>query len=66
MHVSLNCFGMLQQKDPAHLVNDNNEFMNYRDDWYILAAKKDKYLFVVYNGNNDAWKGYGGSTVYTR
>eukprot|EP00798_Chlamydomonas_sp_ICE-L_P010130 gene10129-8030_t len=36
------------------------------DDWYIIANKTDEYLFIYYNGNNDAWKGYGGATVYTR
>ncbi|KAK9807094.1 hypothetical protein WJX73_004254 [Symbiochloris irregularis] len=55
-----------QTDEKAHLINDGNKFMNYRDDWYIIASKPDAYLFVVYNGNNDAWKGYGGSTVYTK
>jgi len=38
----------------------------YEDDWYILASKPDDYVFIYYKGNNDAWKGYGGATVYTR
>jgi hypothetical protein len=33
---------------------------------YILASKPDQYVFVYYRGQNDAWKGYGGATVYTR
>ena len=36
------------------------------DDWYIIASKPDEYIFIYYRGNNDAWKGYGGATVYTR
>lgn len=36
------------------------------DDWYVIAAKPDVYYFVYYLGNNDAWRGYGGATVYTR
>jgi violaxanthin de-epoxidase len=38
----------------------------YEDDWYILASKPDEYVLVYYRGQNDAWKGYGGATVYTR
>ena len=33
---------------------------------YVLASKPDEYVFIYYLGNNDAWKGYGGATVYTR
>ena len=33
---------------------------------YIIASKPDEYVFVYYRGQNDAWKGYGGATVYTR
>ena len=33
---------------------------------YILGWKPDKYAVIYYKGNNDAWKGYGGVTVYTR
>ncbi len=51
---------------PAYLRNDNNKYLNYTDDWYILAQKPDEYVVIYYRGNNDAWKGYGGATVYTR
>lgn len=51
---------------PAYLRNDNNKYLNYTDDWYILASKPDEYVVIYYKGNNDAWKGYGGATVYTR
>ena len=48
------------------LWNHDNEYLHYSDDWYILASKPDEYLLIYYKGNNDAWKGYGGATVYTR
>ena len=58
----------LQVKDTQGLLlnHDNVEPLHYEDDWFIVAADPDKYIFVYYKGNNDAWKGYGGSTVYTR
>ena len=31
-----------------------------------MGTKPDVYQFIVYRGNNDAWKGYFGATVYTR
>nr|ART29441.1 chloroplast violaxanthin de-epoxidase [Lobosphaera incisa] len=52
--------------NPALLENHGNEFLHYEDDWYILASKPDEYYVVYYKGNNDAWKGYGGATVYSR
>merc|ERR1712166_1372093 len=39
---------------------------NHEDDWYVLAAKDQKYVVVYYRGNNDAWDGYGGAVVYTK
>ena len=54
------------QANPAVLWNHDNEYLHYNDDWYILASKPDEYLLIYYKGNNDAWKGYGGATVYTR
>ena len=51
---------------PAYLRNDGNKYLNYTDDWYVLAQKPDEYVVIYYRGNNDAWKGYGGATVYTR
>lgn len=55
-----------QKENPAILLNHDNEYLHYQDDWYILASKPDNYVFVYYRGENDAWKGYGGATVYTR
>lgn len=65
----LNRSDLIAQKlnvSPAYLRNDNNEYLHYTDDWYILASKPDQYVVIYYKGNNDAWKGYGGATVYTR
>ena len=60
--------GMALQNEerPGQLRNDGNDFLSYTDDWYILGWKKDAYAVIYYKGNNDAWKGYGGATVYTR
>lgn len=51
---------------PGHLHNGDNEFLNYTDDWYVLDFVPDEYAVIYYRGNNDAWAGYGGLTVYTR
>jgi violaxanthin de-epoxidase len=68
-------------KQPAHLLNHDNEYLHYQDDWYIIdyepdppttaAGKSDAtqtppFAFVYYRGSNDAWDGYGGVVVYTR
>mmetsp|Transcript_34270 Transcript_34270/g.39014 ORF Transcript_34270/g.39014 Transcript_34270/m.39014 type:complete len:431 (+) Transcript_34270:254-1546(+) len=60
-------------KQPAHLVNHDNEYLHYEDDWYIVDYAGDNnkegvppFAFVYYRGNNDAWEGYGGVVVYTR
>jgi len=60
-------------ENPAHLVNHDNEYLHYEDDWYIVdyAADDNKegvppFAFVYYRGANDAWIGYGGVVVYTR
>lgn len=59
--------------NPAHLINHDNEYLHYQDDWYIVdyAADDNKegvppFAFVYYRGENDAWIGYGGAVVYTR
>jgi len=59
--------------NPAHLINHDNDYLHYQDDWYILdyAADDNKegtppFAFVYYRGENDAWVGYGGAVVYTR
>ena len=51
---------------PGYLRNDKNDFLNYTDDWYIIGYKPDAYAVIYYRGNNDAWEGYGGLTVYSR
>ena len=56
----------LQQDNPAILYNGNNEYLHYEDTWYILDSKPDEYVVIFYIGNNDAWQGYGGATIYSR
>jgi len=51
---------------PGILYNHDNDFLNYQDDWYILAEKQNEYVVVYYRGSNDAWDGYGGCTIYTK
>ena len=60
-------------KQPAHLINHDNEYLHYEDDWYILDYEYDNnpsgtppFALVYYRGSNDAWVGYGGAVVYTR
>jgi violaxanthin de-epoxidase len=60
-------------KQPGHLVNHDNEYLHYQDDWYIIDYATDNnkegvppFAFVYYRGANDAWVGYGGAFVYTR
>mmetsp|Transcript_28092 Transcript_28092/g.43054 ORF Transcript_28092/g.43054 Transcript_28092/m.43054 type:complete len:489 (+) Transcript_28092:118-1584(+) len=64
----------VQDKDqPGLLMNHDNEFLHYQDDWYIIDYAEDNnkegtppFAFVYYRGSNDAWDGYGGVVVYTR
>jgi len=53
-------------KNPAHLVNHDNEYLHYKDDWYVLDYEPDDFVLVYYKGSNDAWDGYGGAFLYTR
>jgi len=60
-------------KQPGHLINHDNEYLHYKDDWYIIDYEYDDnesgtppFAFVYYRGSNDAWDGYGGVVVYTR
>ena len=60
-------------KNPAHMINHDNEYLHYKDDWYIVDYAEDDnkegvppFAFVYYRGENDAWVGYGGVVVYTR
>ena len=59
--------------DPSHLINHDNEYLHYQDDWWIIDYEYDNnpnnvppFAFVYYRGSNDAWDGYGGVVVYTR
>jgi len=61
------------KSNPAHMINHDNDYLHYQDDWYIVdyAADDNKegvppFAFVYYRGENDAWVGYGGAVVYTR
>ena len=63
----------IDPKQPGHLLNHNNEYLHYQDDWYILDYATDNnkegvppFCFVYYRGSNDAWDGYGGAFIYTR
>lgn len=60
---------------PGHLLNHDNEYLHYQDDWWIIDYEPDTgnkqqstppFAFVYYRGSNDAWDGYGGAVVYTR
>lgn len=53
-------------KNPAHLINHDNEYLHYKDDWYVLDYEPDDFVLVYYMGSNDAWDGYGGAFVYSR
>ncbi|GJP33001.1 hypothetical protein CLOM_g17579 [Closterium sp. NIES-68] len=61
---------MQEPARPGVLLNHDNEFLHYQDDWFIISSSitgsKDDYFFVYYRGSNDAWDGYGGAVVYTR
>lgn len=60
-------------KQPGFLLNHDNEYLHYQDDWYILDYEYDNnpdkippFAVVYYRGSNDAWDGYGGMVIYTR
>eukprot|EP01038_Epipyxis_sp_PR26KG_P012965 gene12965-17385_t len=53
-------------KNAGHLINHDNEYLHYKDDWYVLDYEPDNFVLVYYRGSNDAWDGYGGSFLYTR
>ena len=51
------------------MINHDNEYLNYKDDWYVLDYDDDKdkgFVLVYYRGSNDAWDGYGGAFLYSR
>eukprot|EP00929_Paragymnodinium_shiwhaense_P101403 TRINITY_DN6448_c0_g1_i1.p1 TRINITY_DN6448_c0_g1~~TRINITY_DN6448_c0_g1_i1.p1 ORF type:complete len:487 (+),score=155.88 TRINITY_DN6448_c0_g1_i1:105-1565(+) len=57
--------------EPGVLENHDNEYLHYQDDWYVLdhGFEDDPnkgFVLIYYRGNNDAWAGYGGGTLYTR
>jgi len=53
-------------KNPGHLINHDNEYLHYKDYWYVLDYEPDDFVLVYYKGSNDAWDGYGGAFLYTR
>lgn len=53
-------------KNPAHFINHDNDYLNYKDDWYIIDSVPDEYALIYYRGSNDAWDGYGGAFLYSR
>lgn len=57
---------MQDPKNPAHMINHDNDYLHYKDDWYILDYEADNFVLVYYMGSNDAWDGYGGAFLYTR
>lgn len=52
-------------KNPAHMINHDNDYLNYKDDWYIIDYEPNDFVLVYYKGSNDAWDGYGGAFLYT-
>lgn len=59
------------QTEPGLLLNRGNEYLNYQDDWYVLDHgfeddPEQGFVLIYYRGQNDAWAGYGGGTLYTR
>jgi len=60
------------KEQPGLLMNHDNDFLHYQDDWYVIdyepdySEKNSPFAFVYYRGSNDAWDGYGGVVVYTR
>jgi hypothetical protein len=63
------CISLDEQKLNAHIASappppPHDGLLYIRR--YILAYKPDDYVFIYYRGQNDAWVGYGGATVYTR
>jgi len=53
-------------KNPAHMINHDNEYLHYKDDWYIIDYEPNDFVLVYYQGSNDAWDGYGGAFLYQR
>lgn len=57
---------VVDPKNPAHFINHDNEYLHYKDDWYIVDSEPNDFFLVYYKGSNDAWDGYGGAFLYTR
>lgn len=53
-------------KNPAHLINHDNDYLHYSDDWYIIDYEPNDFALVYYKGSNDAWDGYGGAFLYQK
>lgn len=54
------------EKQPGILMNHDNEYLHYQDDWYIVDYEANEFIAIYYRGQNDAWIGYGGAVVYTK
>jgi len=54
------------KSNPAIMYNHDNEYLHYKDDWYIVDYEPNDFILVYYRGSNDAWDGYGGAFLYTR
>ncbi|CAM9547427.1 unnamed protein product [Choristocarpus tenellus] len=54
------------KKNPAVLINKDNEYLHYKDTWYVLDAEENSHVLIYYRGSNDAWDGYGGAVLYTK
>eukprot|EP00931_Biecheleriopsis_adriatica_P115429 TRINITY_DN91213_c0_g1_i1.p1 TRINITY_DN91213_c0_g1~~TRINITY_DN91213_c0_g1_i1.p1 ORF type:complete len:518 (+),score=106.47 TRINITY_DN91213_c0_g1_i1:63-1556(+) len=59
------------ETSPGVLENHGNEYLHYQDDWYVLDHGDEDdpekgWALIYYRGQNDAWAGYGGGTLYTR
>lgn len=40
----------LQQDNPALLLNHDNAYLHYEDDWFIIKSRPDVYNFIFYRG----------------
>eukprot|EP00607_Mallomonas_marina_P011032 CAMPEP_0182421274 /NCGR_PEP_ID=MMETSP1167-20130531/6586_1 /TAXON_ID=2988 /ORGANISM="Mallomonas Sp, Strain CCMP3275" /LENGTH=383 /DNA_ID=CAMNT_0024598233 /DNA_START=128 /DNA_END=1275 /DNA_ORIENTATION=- len=52
--------------NPAIMYNHDNDYLHYKDDWYIVDYEPNNFVLVYYRGSNDAWDGYGGAFLYTK
>ena len=71
--IAMQCKHLFRIRAIQHLINHDNDYLHYQDEWNILDYATDDnkegvppFAFVYYRGENDAWVGYGGAVVYTR